>query len=284
MKTQLLACATALALSTPVHATVQFVSSRSASQLSDYWRSGCVFGGCNYAGGGDLKQSTISTPGANTSTASFVSPALSGNRTVQWSNSASQTSGFVNELQGSFANDASLSISRNLSGIADSQASGGSFGLYDYQFTTDTAVSISTAFDYVTTLSTVAGRILGDSQYTSYSYVSVEVFDLIGQTRVFGKEFGILPSVNAQNVSGSGSETISLGAGKYDLVFRAATHMSGVSDAAASSTATSSISGNFTIAPAAPSVPEPATWTLMIAGIGLVGASARRRRVSPCTA
>jgi hypothetical protein len=35
---------------------------------------------------------------------------------------------------------------------------------------------------------------------------------------------------------------------------------------------------------AAPAVPEPATWAMMIGGLGLVGAAARRRRVAFRTA
>ena len=59
-------------------------------------------------------------------------------------------------------------------------------------------------------------------------------------------------------------------AGSYDLI---------VSATNPSTTVTSSYSGTIDFV-AAPSVPEPATWALMLGGLALVGSSMRRRQTA----
>ncbi|MFQ3596077.1 MAG: PEPxxWA-CTERM sorting domain-containing protein [Sphingomonadaceae bacterium] len=101
-----------------------------------------------------------------------------------------------------------------------------------------------------------------------------------GLNPIFLTEFGSLTLLGGStiNPSGSGSFAIPLLAGQtYRIAMFNFGNVSGTSGASLSGSASAQIAWEIT---GGGVIPEPGTWALLIAGFGLVGVAARRRRLS----
>jgi len=85
----------------------------------------------------------------------------------------------------------------------------------------------------------------------------------------------VTPTANPAVVNNDTSYLITGGTGKFAGASGAFTATGTLELASGLNINTQSLSGTIT----APNIPEPATWAMLIAGFGLVGAAARRRRL-----
>jgi hypothetical protein len=141
-------------------------------------------------------------------------------------------------------------------GVADfaSQRTVTGTGFVDtYTFTTDQAFNISGQIGSRSLF--VAGDLVSDLDFVSVTLNNL-VFDFTGSTDI--EEAGFLSS----SALAAGLNTLTV---TYNVD-------------AASTLPAAGYSGTLTLAPSSAVVPEPATWAMMMAGFGIVGAGLRRRR------
>jgi len=243
---------TALATAVPASAAVVFGNAYNNVSAAAYVQG---TNGSNSQIGGDSDSTT--TPDSLYSEANAAT-SISRRRTVQASAAASfiGQAAFVSPAQGSFTFDGQVNVAALVAGArATAYAYNGNFG-YNFSVTGNSVLN----FDYSLTESNPYYD--EEEDYEAYA----ALFDNTAGTYLFSQYLSYNSAGGWSTLLNAG-HSYSLYGSVYAPAFASA---SGVNSASA----WSSDAFNFNIVSA---VPEPASWAMMIGGMGMIGGAMRRR-------